>query len=390
MSIKIVAIDDHPDTIQLIEMALQRHGYEVYGAFSGPEGLEIAERERPDLILLDMMMPGMDGNAVCRSIRQNPDLAKTPIIMFTAKSQALDKKVSFDAGADDYITKPTRPSELLERIEALLARQSTTAQEQDQTQVQPPAKTGVLSRSDDRRLISVIGARGGAGATTVALNIAATIAAEGTDTILVDFDTRQGHAALYIGHTPSAGIQEWLAQPADDLVPTLPDYLVQIDDHLQLLPAQAVISGDGAVLNRTEVDAAATVLSETGQTVVVDLGAHRGDAVNPILRRSALVLICLRPQRAAIVGARQLLEHLQHDIAPDDIQFLMVDFGEGSSIAREAVEAYLDKPLYDAIEIDLKVLTGAVGRHQPLVYAPEEEKVAQQFTHLVRQLAIAT
>lgn len=386
MSIKIVAIDDHPDTIQLIEMALQRHGYEVYGAFSCPEGLEIAERERPALILLDMMMPGMDGNAVCRSIRQNPDLAKTPIIMFTAKSQALDKKVSFDAGADDYITKPTRPSELLERIEALLARQPTTAQEQ----VEPPVETGVLSRSDDRRLISVIGARGGAGATTVALNIAATIAAEGTDTILVDFDTRQGHAALYIGHTPSAGIQEWLAQPADDLVPTLPDYLVQIDEHLQLLPAQAVISGDGAVLNRAEVDAAATALSETGQTVVVDLGAHRGESVNPILRQSALVLICLRPQRAAIVGARQLLEHLQRDVAPDDIQFLMVDFGEGSTISREAVEAYLDKPLYDAIEINLEALTGAVSRHQLLVCAPEEEKVAQQFTHLVRQLANVT
>lgn len=386
MSIKILAIDDHPDTIQLIEMALQRHGYEVLGAFSGPEGLEIAEQERPDLILLDMMMPGMDGNAVCRSIRQNPDLAKTPIIMFTAKSQALDKKVSFDAGADDYITKPTRPSELLERIEALLARQPATVQEQ----AEPPTGTRVLSQSDDRRFITVIGARGGAGATTVALNIAAAMAAEGTDAILVDFDTRQGHAALYIGHTPSAGIQEWLDQPADDLVATLPDYLVKIDDHLQLLPAQAVISGDGAALNRADVEVAANALSETGQTVVIDLGSHRGESVSPILRQSAVILICLRPQRAAIVGARQLLEHLQHRVALDNVRLLMVDFGEGSTIAREAVEAYLDKPLYDAIEINLGSLTSAVGRHQPLVYATEEGKVVQQFKHLVRQLATAT
>lgn len=385
MSIKILAIDDHPDTIQLIEMALQRHGYDVLGAYSGPEGLELAEKERPDLILLDMMMPGMDGNAVCRAIRQNPDLAKTPVIMFTAKSQALDKKVSFDAGADDYVTKPTRPSELLERIEALLARQPATVKDVEQA----PVATNTLSESHNRRFITVIGARGGAGATTVALNIAATLAAEGTATILVDFDTRQGHAALYIGHTPSTGVQDWLAQPADDLGRTLSDYLVAIDENLHLLPAYAFVSGEDAALQGTEVAVAAAALSTAGQAVIVDLGPHRGNAVTAILQQSDLILICLRPQRAAIVGARQLLEHLQQDIARDKIQLLMVDFGEGVNIAREAVEAYLDKPLCDTIKINAEELTGAVGRHQPLVYADGDGQAVLQFKRLVRQLVPA-
>lgn len=384
MSLKILAIDDHPDTIQLIELALQRHGYEVFGALSGPEGLEIAERERPDLILLDMMMPGMDGNAVCRVIRQDSELAATPIIMFTAKSQAVDKKDSFDAGADDYITKPTRPSELLQRIEALLARDSLRAQ--DATDA--PPQTTTIARHRD--FITVIGARGGAGATTVALNIATTIASAETETILVDLDTRQGHAALYIGHNAGAGVQDWLAQPADALDETLSDYLVLIDDYLRLLPSQPSLDDEQASLQATKVKAAATVLANSGHTVVVDLGPHRGDVVNPILQQSDLVLVCLRPERAAIVGARQLLEHLHRVIAGDKIQLLMVDYGEGTSFERTAVESYLEKSLCDVIKLNPKELTSAVTRHQPLVHAGEAQQPVHQFRRLVRQLVTAT
>lgn len=385
MSVKILAIDDHPDTIQLIEMALQRHGYEVLGAYSGPEGLEIAEKERPDLILLDMMMPGMDGNAVCRAIRQNPDLAKTPVIMFTAKSQAMDKKGSFDAGADDYVTKPTRPSELLERIEALLSRQP--ARPQDEA---PPAEKEPQTESHNGRFITVVGARSGAGSTTVALNLAATIAAEGTETILVDFDTRQGHASLYTGHSQSAGIQEWLAQPSGELKETLANFLVNVHENLQLLPVQTNNSDEDATLQRTTVEAATIALSATGHTVVVDLGSYWGETANPFLQQSDLVLICLRPQRPAIIGARQLLERLQQVVARDKIQLLMIDFGEGARIAREAVETYLDKPLCDAIELDLGQLTAAVGRQQPLVHGNENGPAVQQFRRLARQLIPVT
>src|SRR5690606_33944204 len=97
---------------------------------------------------------------VCRAIRQNEDIAQTPIIMFTAKSQATDKKDSFDAGADDYLTKPTRPSELLQRIQALLNRHEL------QTPPEEPAPP-VSADGEAPRFITVIGSRGGVGATTV-------------------------------------------------------------------------------------------------------------------------------------------------------------------------------------------------------------------------------
>lgn len=384
MTSKILAIDDHPDTIQLIELALQRHGYTVLGAYSGPEGLEIAERERPDLILLDMMMPGMDGNAVCRAIRQNPDLAPTPIIMFTAKSQATDKKGSFDAGADDYLTKPTRPSELLQRIEALLARQEGTKGADEPT---TPLQTTVFGQGS--HFISVLGARGGAGATTVALNVAATMAEAGVNTILADLDTQQGHAALYVGHQTDSDVLDWLNQPAGDLDETLPDYLVEVGDHLSLLPAKFRVRQDKVRLRAPQVAALTTILSDTGRVVIADLGSQLDEALRPALQRSDVILVCLRPERAAMVGARQMVEYLESIVEEKKIQLVMLDFGLGESMPRPAVESYLGKSLCDVLELDLHTLTKAVNRHRPLVYDGDQRKALVQFRRLLAEVVPA-
>lgn len=384
MSYKILAIDDHPDTIQLIELALQRHGYSVIGAYSGPEGLEIAEKERPDLILLDMMMPGMDGNAVCRAIRQNPDLAPTPIIMFTAKGQATDKKDSFDAGADDYLTKPTRPSELLQRIEALLARgKQPPAEEMQDTSLQ----TSFFG--SDRRLISVVGARGGAGATTVALNLAATIAEAEMKTILVDLDTQQGHAALYLGHRTESDVLDWLNQPAGALDETLVDYLVEVSGYLSLLPSRFRARGGEARLHTPQMAALAATLNDTERMIVADLGSHLDEALRPVLQQSDAVVICLRPERAAIVGAREMAKYLQTVVNEGKIRLVMLDFGDGESTPRPAVESFLGRPLNAVIELDGRALTRAVNRHRPLVYDKDEQRAMSQFRRLARQLVQA-
>src|SRR5690606_1914854 len=107
MSKKILVIDDHSETVRLIEMTLRRHGYQVIGCESGAEGLAWAATELPDLVLLDLMMPDMDGHTVCRKLREDRRLRDVPVIVFTAKSEVQDKKDLFDAGANDYLVKPT-------------------------------------------------------------------------------------------------------------------------------------------------------------------------------------------------------------------------------------------------------------------------------------------
>src|SRR5512140_759641 len=119
---KILIVDDDVDTLRLVGLMLQRQGYQITAATNGEQGLEKAFQERPDVILLDVMMPDMDGYEVTRRLRKNPVTATTPILLFTAKTQLDDKVAGFEAGADDYLTKPTHPAELQAHIKALLVR----------------------------------------------------------------------------------------------------------------------------------------------------------------------------------------------------------------------------------------------------------------------------
>ncbi len=115
----ILIIDDTVEIIELIEIYLQNEGYRVYKALNGPEGLKILETEKLHLVILDIMLPGLDGMEVCRRIRQKLNI---PIIMLSAKSQDMDKILGLGMGADDYMVKPFNPMELIARIKSQLRR----------------------------------------------------------------------------------------------------------------------------------------------------------------------------------------------------------------------------------------------------------------------------
>ncbi len=118
----ILCIEDDGEMIELIRLILEMQGYTFRGFTSGAEGLEAARRRVPDLVLLDLMMPNMDGWEVLRSFRQDPLLRDTPVVLVTAKAQSIDRMLALHvARADGYITKPFGPHELQERVAAVLA-----------------------------------------------------------------------------------------------------------------------------------------------------------------------------------------------------------------------------------------------------------------------------
>ena len=121
MCAKILVVDDEESLVELLRSNLERDGYEVISASDGVAAIELAERQKPDLILLDWMMPKMDGFEVCKRLRPK---TKTPIIMVTAKGEEIDKVLGLEMGADDYITKPFSPREVLARVRAQLRRGS--------------------------------------------------------------------------------------------------------------------------------------------------------------------------------------------------------------------------------------------------------------------------
>jgi DNA-binding response OmpR family regulator len=118
----ILVVDDDEDVAETIERGLRRSGNRALVAHRGADALQMARENRPDLVVLDIMMPGMNGIEVCRHIRANPDLASTPILFLTARGEIGDKIDGFEAGADDYLTKPFDLRELDLRVKALLRR----------------------------------------------------------------------------------------------------------------------------------------------------------------------------------------------------------------------------------------------------------------------------
>ena len=120
----ILVADDEPSIVQLNRLYLTKEGYTVHAARDGQEALDLARRLKPDLIVLDLMMPRLDGWEVCRQLRQ--DGSAPPIIMLTAKDEDVDKIVGLELGADDYVTKPFNPRELLARIKGILRRSQQT------------------------------------------------------------------------------------------------------------------------------------------------------------------------------------------------------------------------------------------------------------------------
>jgi two-component system phosphate regulon response regulator PhoB len=122
MRTKILVVDDEPDALELIEVNLKGAGFDVLSAANGRQALEKARATLPALILLDVMLPEMDGLEVCKSLRRDPKTAGIPVIMLTARAAEIDRVVGLELGADDYITKPFSPREMVLRVKNLLKR----------------------------------------------------------------------------------------------------------------------------------------------------------------------------------------------------------------------------------------------------------------------------
>ncbi len=128
--IRVLVVEDDGDIRTLILHQLHKDGYAALGAASGEEGLKAAAKTKPQLVILDLMLPGMDGMAVCRKIRQNPDLKGVPVLMLTARGEEEDMVSGLEAGADDYVVKPFSNRVLLARVRSLLRRSGALSEEE--------------------------------------------------------------------------------------------------------------------------------------------------------------------------------------------------------------------------------------------------------------------
>ncbi len=148
--IRILLVDDEPDILEILSYNLSSEGYEVFTAKNGLEGVAKAKKKQPHLIILDVMMPEMDGIEACEIIRNTPGLENTIIAFFTARSEDYSQVAGFDAGADDYITKPIKPKVLVSKVKALLRRLK-----EDEAEVDDILKVGnIIINREEYKIIN--------------------------------------------------------------------------------------------------------------------------------------------------------------------------------------------------------------------------------------------
>ncbi len=301
MAEKILIIDDDIDTLKLVGLMLQKQGYQIVAATNGEQGLAHAGAENPDLILLDVMMPEMDGYEVARRLRANEMTAGIPILMFTAKSQLDDKVTGFEAGADDYLTKPTHPTELSAHVKALLARSGKGKSSAAAGAQEPRALT-----------IGVLAPRGGMGVTTTAVNLADAIRrTSNQETIFAELRPGMGTLGPDLGETnPRLLADLLLARPADLTRQRIKDGLYALGSGLRILFG-TVQPKDGLLLSSTgSMEALVNRMSYLASYLVLDLGAGITPLNQKLVPACNYFLVLVEPAPNSVVHSRALMADL--------------------------------------------------------------------------------
>ena len=302
MTEKILIIDDDVDTLRLVGLMLQRQGYQISAAANGEQGLAKAFEEKPDVILLDVMMPDLDGYEVTRRLRKNPSTKDTPILMFTAKTQLDDKVIGFEAGADDYLTKPTHPAELQAHVRALMARSNPKS----------PDKVDTALREHHGRVIGVLAARGGLGVSMLASNLAGALYNRThSDVILAEMTPGRGSLGFDLGTPNHNELNELLmGTPAEISRQKVDSLLVAHGSGLRLLLASENPHDIHLTDKINQYELIVLALATLGTYTVLDLGTGLPPFVEKILPHCTDPIIVIEGTPSSIVLTKLLIEEI--------------------------------------------------------------------------------
>jgi pilus assembly protein CpaE len=298
MAEKILIVDDDMDTLRLVGLMLQRQGYQIVAATNGAQAIQQALTEKPDLIVLDVMMPDQDGYQVTRQLRANPLTAHIPILMFTAKSQVDDKVAGYEAGVDDYLTKPTHPVELTTHIKALLARNVKSRA------VAPAAPRGYM--------VAVLAAKGGVGTSSLALNTGVALHQKVKgDVIVVEMRPGYGTMGLELGYTNPEGLKRLTEYRLEEITSAnIEKELIKNASGVRLLLASYSPKDVECIQAADHFEAVLNQLTYMAAVVVVDFGTNMFPGIERLLEPFDEAVVVLDPLPTAVTRTKTLLEDL--------------------------------------------------------------------------------
>lgn len=374
MNARILIVDDDFETLRMVGLMLQHQGYEIIAASNGEQALSLAGTEQPDLIILDIMMPSMDGYEVARQLRANPQTENIPILMFTAKTQVDDKIAGYNAGADDYLTKPVHPAELIAHIKALLSR---TARRADT----------VTKSAEKGKLIGVIASKGGLGASSLTLNLGISIARKSKlEVIAAELRPGCGSWAIDLGFNQPSGLKNVLMGERYEINSNLLDReLVKTTFGPRLLMASSGLQELDACSRLENIETLMRLLPEMANVVLVDIGTPILPNVSKVFDCCDEVILVMEPFPACLESTRILLEEL------DDLGFgkskllnliVINRVRADMQLTLTQIQDQLKTKVLQMIPPAPEVAFFSAQKHIPLVELQPEGFLTQQFEHL--------
>jgi DNA-binding response OmpR family regulator len=295
----ILVIDDDQGALKLIQLILSHEGHQVLVAADGFQGLKIAMHQRPDLILLDLMLPGIDGFEVCSRLRQDPDTANVPVLIVSAKSQDTDRSTGVKVGANGYLTKPYQRNELLAQIEGYLGKSSPSAS----TAASASPSTVATSTG---AVVTLIGVRESEAITRVVVNTAVALANTGARVTLVDLRPFSVEQCLQLGLTPRA---DPLGLNQAESAATQYDELVAHTTGLRLLN-NLEGSGEAGQITASDVSAVLTDLLSQTDYMLLSLPLYPIELLRDVAARSNLIAVTTPADPAGLAATRSALSVL--------------------------------------------------------------------------------
>ena len=363
---RILVIDDSSELLEMVRVLIEdRGGHKAILSTDGEEGLAKAAAQKPDLAIVDVMMPGMTGYEVCRRLRATPSTSDIPIIILTARGQDVDRQAAMDAGANMYMSKPVTMGDLLESIESLLGDHEPS----------PSSESG--------QVIALVSLRGGVGVTTLAVNMAVFIARRSQEgTCLVDLCPSSGNASLQLGLRPEPN---WLALAdlGSDLdTESISAQLLSHTSGLSLLAAPFVPVTDGGLPHEL-ASATLKALQNEYARVIVDLPSALNDTTSAILDMADVIGLVLTFDPASIQATVGTLQALKPHV--DKIRIILNQVVPGKQPPAEALERVMRRPLSAISPFD-PGQAQALTRGVPLALSTPDSPFVQSLPRLIAAL----
>lgn len=374
MAEKILIVDDDLETLRLVGLMLSRQGYQILPASSGSQALALAAREKPDLILLDIMMPEIDGYEVTRQLRQNAETAHLPVLMFTAKNKSDDQAAGYEVGADDYLPKPAHPAELAGRIQALINRKQAAP----------------VGKSSPARVIGCAAAKGGVGVSTLVLNLAAVLHQRGNQNVIaIEMRPGQGGWGAELGSSGN-GLNKILSLDPAEINPTrVKNELTHTSFGVDLLLCAAGWTDWGQPHMGARIDALFREVIRLSDWIVVDLGIPVFPWTERVFEHCHGVVVMTEPMPATVCRTRMLLDTLreQPSLAGKPLSVMSLNrSAPGAGLSLSQMKHQLNQPVAQTIPYMPELAYQANLRLVPMVALEPDCAVAEQIQRLIDQM----